>query len=161
VISDHIINLLPLVEGHVNTSKAEMLDRIATFLALPERKQKEYQLARRMWGVYDHSVMNQVPQQNMEKIYDMAIISDRLSYQCQHLEWLKKEEKKKALEEAKAKEEVNAKAKTKEVNGKESNKADSKTTVKEKSQEDKKTTAKEKSKEDKKEENEQLSFKWS
>jgi len=72
VISDHIINLLPLVEGHVNTSKAEMLDRIATFLALPERKQKEYQLARRMWGVYDHSVMNQVPQQNMEKIYDMA-----------------------------------------------------------------------------------------
>ena len=30
----------------------------------------------------------------MEKIYDMAIISDRLSYHCQHLEWLKKEEKK-------------------------------------------------------------------
>ena len=102
-----------------------------------------------------------LPKAVMEKIYDMAIISDRLSYQCQHLEWLKKEEKKKALEEAKVKEEVNAKAKAKEVNGKESNKADSKTTVKEKSQEDKKTTAKEKSKEDKKEENEQLSFKWS
>ena len=39
----------------------------------------------------------------MDKIYDIAIISDRLSYGCQHLEWLKKEEKRKALEEAKAK----------------------------------------------------------
>ena len=43
----------------------------------------------------------------------MAIISDRLSYGCQHLEWLKKEEKKKALEEAKAKAEVKKETKTK------------------------------------------------
>ena len=42
----------------------------------------------------------------MEKIYDMAIISDRLSYGCQHLEWLKKEAKVKAEAEAKAKEEA-------------------------------------------------------
>ena len=44
-------------------------------------------------------------EQISEMLTDMAIISDRLSYQCQHLEWLKKEEKKKALEEAKAKKE--------------------------------------------------------
>ena len=47
----------------------------------------------------------------MDKIYDIAIVSDRLSYGCQHLEWLKKEEKRKALEEAKAKKEAEAKAK--------------------------------------------------
>ena len=47
----------------------------------------------------------------MDKIYDIAIYSDRLSYHCQHLEWLKKEEKRKAKEEAKAKAEAEAKAK--------------------------------------------------
>ena len=46
----------------------------------------------------------------MDKIYDIAIYSDRLSYRCQHLEWLKREEKRKALEEAKAKAEAEAKA---------------------------------------------------
>ena len=49
----------------------------------------------------------------MDKIYDIAIISDRLSYGCQHLEWLKKEEKRKALEEAKAKAEAKAETKKK------------------------------------------------
>jgi len=47
----------------------------------------------------------------MDKIYDIAIYSDRLSYRCQHLEWLKREEKRKALEEAKAKAEAEAKVK--------------------------------------------------
>lgn len=47
----------------------------------------------------------------MDRIYDIAIVSDRLSYGCQHLEWLKREEKRKALEEAKAKAEAEAKAK--------------------------------------------------
>ena len=50
----------------------------------------------------------------MDKIYDIAIYSDRLSYRCQHLEWVKREEKRKALEEAKAEakalEEAKAKA---------------------------------------------------
>ena len=44
----------------------------------------------------------------MEKIYDMAIISDRLSYGCQELEWKKKEAARIAEEEAKAKEEAKA-----------------------------------------------------
>ena len=47
----------------------------------------------------------------MEKIYDMAIISDRLSYGCQKLEWEKKEAARKAEEEARAKAEAEAKAK--------------------------------------------------
>ena len=48
----------------------------------------------------------------MEKIYDMAIISDRLSYGCQKLEWEKKEAARIAEEEAKAKEEAKAAKKT-------------------------------------------------
>ena len=47
----------------------------------------------------------------MEKIYDMAIISDRLSYGCQKLEWEKKEAARIAEEEAKEKAEDEAKAK--------------------------------------------------
>ena len=47
----------------------------------------------------------------MEKIYDIAIISDRLSYGCQKLEWEKKEAARIAEEEAKAKAEAEAKAK--------------------------------------------------
>ena len=47
----------------------------------------------------------------MEKIYDMAIISDRLSYGCQKLEWEKKEAARIAEEEGKAKAEAEAKAK--------------------------------------------------
>ena len=49
----------------------------------------------------------------MEKIYDMAIISDRLSYGCQKLEWEKKEAARKAEEEAKAKAEAKAKEEAK------------------------------------------------
>ena len=89
---------------------------------------------------------NMLPKEVMDKIYDMAIISDRLSYQCQHLEWLKKEEKRKAKEEAKAKENVKTEEKAKketktEVKAKEVVKKDAET------------------KEDK--ENQQLSFQWS
>ena len=65
----------------------------------------------------------------MDKIYDIAIYSDRLSYRCQHLEWLKREEKRKALEEAKAKTEAEAKAKE-EVKTKETAKAADKKTKK-------------------------------
>ena len=73
----------------------------------------------------------------MDKIYDMSIISDRLSYGCQHLEWLKKEEQKKALEEAKAKAEAEAKAKEEakakaEAEAKAKEEAKAKTTTKKK-----------------------------
>ena len=65
----------------------------------------------------------------MDKIYDMAIYSDRLSYRCQHLEWLKREEKRKALEEAKAKAEAEAKAKE-EAEAKTETKAEEEVTTK-------------------------------
>ncbi|MBQ4650269.1 MAG: radical SAM protein [Firmicutes bacterium] len=72
VISDHIINLLQHVEGHVDTDKEKMLKYIDDFLALPENSRREFQLARRMWGLYDYNDMNQLSRQHMEKIHDMS-----------------------------------------------------------------------------------------
>ena len=78
----------------------------------------------------------------IEKIYDIAIYSDRLSYGCQHLEWLKKEEKRKAKEEAKAKAEAKAKEEAKaEAETKASAEVKTKTTTKAKA-ESKKTNKK-------------------
>ena len=77
----------------------------------------------------------------MDKIYDIAIYSNRLSYRCQHLEWLKKEEKRKAKEEAKAKAEAEAKAKE-EAKAKVKKEAKAKEEVKAKAEVKEKTEAK-------------------
>ena len=72
VISDHIVNLLPLLEGYVNMDKKKMLDYIDGFLALPRRIQKEYQIARRMWSNHDYTEMDLMPDQYKMKIHDLA-----------------------------------------------------------------------------------------
>ena len=66
----------------------------------------------------------------IDKIYNIAIFSDRLSYHCQHLEWLKREEKRKAKEEAERKALEEAKAKEK-AKAKTTVKAEAETEVKE------------------------------
>ena len=48
LISDHIINLLPDVEGYLDQDKEAMLSVIDDFFALPKKDQRLYQLARRM-----------------------------------------------------------------------------------------------------------------
>lgn len=70
VISDHIINLLPLLEGHVNTDKQKMLDYIDGFLALPRAAQKEYQTARRLWSNIDYSEMDLVDERYLQQVRD-------------------------------------------------------------------------------------------
>ena len=72
VISDHIVNLLPLLEGYVNMDKEKMLDYIDGFLALPRLMQKEYQVARRMWSNHDYTEMDLMPDQYKIKIHDLA-----------------------------------------------------------------------------------------
>ena len=42
-----------------------------------------------------------LPKEVRDRFYGLARISDRLSYECQHLEWLKKEEAKKEKESEK------------------------------------------------------------
>ena len=44
-----------------------------------------------------------LPREVKDRIYGIAKISDRLSYDCQHKEWLKKEEQRKKKESGKAK----------------------------------------------------------
>ncbi len=70
IISDHIINLLPLLEGYVDKDKAKMLDYIDGFLALPSYKQKEFQLARRMCSNLDYTEMELMPEKYMTEIRD-------------------------------------------------------------------------------------------
>ncbi|HIW48438.1 MAG TPA: radical SAM protein [Firmicutes bacterium] len=48
LISDHIINLLPDVEGYLDRDKETMLSVIDGFFALPEKERRQYQLARRL-----------------------------------------------------------------------------------------------------------------
>lgn len=48
VISDHIINLLPEIEGWMNRDMTEILAHIDEFMKLPEKEKRKFQLARRM-----------------------------------------------------------------------------------------------------------------
>ena len=48
VISDHIINLLPQVEGWMDKDMSAILAHIDGFMRLPEKEKRRFQLARRM-----------------------------------------------------------------------------------------------------------------
>ena len=52
VVSDHIINLLPEVEGKLPEDKAKMLDVVRRFQALPSESRDIYKLGRRL-GMYN------------------------------------------------------------------------------------------------------------
>ncbi|MCJ7855142.1 radical SAM protein [Lachnospiraceae bacterium NSJ-143] len=51
VISDHIINLLPYVEGYIDKSRKGILDYIDEYLALDSTDKKRFQLARRIYYI--------------------------------------------------------------------------------------------------------------
>jgi len=76
VISDHIINLLPQLEGFVNRDKKRMLDYIDGFLCLPEQEQKEFQLARRMCANVDYMEMSMLPERYLDQIRSVIKTSD-------------------------------------------------------------------------------------
>ncbi len=54
VVSDHMINLLPEIEGKLPEDKEKMLGVIGRFLSLPPRERDNYKLGRRL-GIY-HSL---------------------------------------------------------------------------------------------------------
>lgn len=68
IISDHIINLLPQIEGYADRDKEKILNYIDEFLALPEKKQREFQLARRMCANVDYMEMSLLPDRYMDQI---------------------------------------------------------------------------------------------
>ena len=77
LISDHIINLLPMLEGYIDKDKEKMLKYIDDFLVLPKNKQMEFQLARRMCYNVDYTQMDYMPQKDMQGIRDViAGVSD-------------------------------------------------------------------------------------
>ncbi len=58
--SDHIINLLQNVNGYLDKDKNAMLDYINTFLALPRKTQRKYQIARRMGFAGDWTMLDKL-----------------------------------------------------------------------------------------------------
>lgn len=69
IISDHIINLLPDVEGYIDKSKNQILDYMNSYLAMPEQEQRRFQLARRMYFVNSWNQMgflNKSQQDNID-----------------------------------------------------------------------------------------------
>jgi len=79
--SDHIINLLPGVDGYLDKDIYNMLDHIDSFLALPRREQKIYQLARRRGFPGDRKDL-----ENMRKI-DLENIKTKVDSTSDGVEW--------------------------------------------------------------------------
>lgn len=66
--SDHIINLLQNVNGYLDKDLDNMLDYINTFLALPRKMQRKYQIARRMGFAGDWTMLDRLDMQHQYAI---------------------------------------------------------------------------------------------
>ena len=68
VVSDHIINLLQGVEGHIVLDRQKMLDMIDGYLNKPEHEKRLYQAARRMALVNGPGDMKYLDQSRVDQI---------------------------------------------------------------------------------------------
>ena len=68
VVSDHIINLLQGVEGHIVLDRQKMLDMIDGYLNKPEYEKRLYQAARRMALVNGPRDMKYLDQSRVDQI---------------------------------------------------------------------------------------------
>ncbi|MBQ1408056.1 MAG: radical SAM protein [Eubacterium sp.] len=68
IVSDHIINLLPYVEGHMENDKSRMLAIIDEYLAMPEDMRKLYQLGRRLCHIGSPGQMGLLPPQTTARL---------------------------------------------------------------------------------------------
>ncbi len=71
VVSDHIINLLQGVEGHILLDRQKMLDMIDEYLDKPEHEKRLYQAARRMALVSGPQDMKYLDRSRLEQIEDL------------------------------------------------------------------------------------------
>ncbi|WP_312047662.1 radical SAM protein [Anaerotignum sp.] len=70
--SDHIINLLQEVTGYLDKDLSSMLEYIDSFLALPEKEQKQYQLARRMGFPLDWKYLYRLQPEDQARVEEMS-----------------------------------------------------------------------------------------
>lgn len=70
--SDHIINLLPRVDGYLNRDIPRILEYIDGFLALPREEQKIFQLARRMGSSIDYKDIGRMRPDRRKELEDAA-----------------------------------------------------------------------------------------
>lgn len=68
VVSDHIINLLQGIEGHIVLDRRKMLDMIDGYLDQPEHEKRLYQAARRMALVNGPQDMKYLEQSRIDQI---------------------------------------------------------------------------------------------
>lgn len=68
VVSDHIINLLQGIEGHIVLDRRKMLDMIDGYLDQPEHEKRLYQAARRMALVNGPQDMKYLDQSRIDQI---------------------------------------------------------------------------------------------
>lgn len=68
VSEDHILNLLPYVNGRLDQDHEKMLALIDDYLKLQPLKQRVYQFLRRQGSVYQPAELDHIPKMELEKI---------------------------------------------------------------------------------------------
>ncbi|MBQ3404056.1 MAG: radical SAM protein, partial [Oscillospiraceae bacterium] len=72
LVSDHIINLLPEINGSLSTGKYRMLGVIDEYLSMPELDRRVYQLLRRRNEVAAVSDLERVSEDDMTRLRDVC-----------------------------------------------------------------------------------------
>lgn len=72
ITSDHIINLLPRVQGYMDRDLPQVLDYIDGFLQMPREEQRIFQLARRRGSSIDYKDIAGLRPGKREKLEDVA-----------------------------------------------------------------------------------------
>ena len=68
IASDHIINLLDRVNGHLDKDIPKILNYINEFLSLPRYNQRQYQMARRMGFNGDFKELSKLDLESMNTV---------------------------------------------------------------------------------------------
>ena len=76
IISDHIINLLPAVEGYIDKNRKDILKYMDEYFALPELEKKRFQLARRLYYI---DSWNSLPYLNTSQLNNIDFMIKKVS----------------------------------------------------------------------------------
>ncbi|MGD9560519.1 MAG: hypothetical protein AB7V55_07940, partial [Oscillospiraceae bacterium] len=74
LVSDHVINLIQTLDGHLTHDRADLLGQIDEYFALPEETQRLYQIARRSGGIMSPAQLDALSADSLLK-YEEALRS--------------------------------------------------------------------------------------